>query len=100
MGVQRLISLLLLAVGLYLLGRDAAALFNGTGAGPEALDTLWRRLDSGSLSGFQSFVQGSFLRFLWDPGLLSILRMPAWTLPLGLGGLLLVLDMLSQRRGV
>jgi hypothetical protein len=98
MGIQRLISLILLVVGLYLLGRDAATLIAGSGAGPEALDTLWRRLDASSFDSFQSFVQRHLPNGVWDPGIATILHLPAWTLPLGIGGILLGFDILSQRR--
>jgi hypothetical protein len=99
MGLQRLISLIFLVVGLYLLGRDAATLLAATGTGPEALDTLWRRLDSGSLDSLQSLVQRFFPSGVWDPGITTLLRLPAWTLPLGIGGALLLRDILSRRRG-
>ncbi len=99
MGIPRLISLILLVVGLYLLGRDAATLISGSGAGPEALDALWRRLDAASFDGFQSFVEHYLPAGVWDPGIATVLRLPAWTLPLGIGGVLLGLDILSQRRG-
>ncbi len=99
MGMQRLIALILLVAGLYLLGRDAATLLAGTGAGPESLDTLWRQLDSSSLSGFQSFIEQYLPAAVWDPGISTVLALPAWTLPLGIGGLLLLLDIMAQRRG-
>lgn len=99
MGLQRLIALILFAGGLYLLGRDAATLIGNGGHAPEALDALWRRVDSSSLSGLQSFVESRLPRSVWDPGFASILRLPAWTLPLGLGGVLLLLDVFAQRRG-
>ncbi|MFO1186932.1 MAG: hypothetical protein U1E87_05465 [Alphaproteobacteria bacterium] len=99
MGLQRLIALILFAGGLYLLGRDAATLLSQGGHGPEALDAFWRRVDSASLLGFQSFVEAHLPRGVWDPGLAAVLRLPAWTLPLSLGGLLLVVDIFTQRRG-
>ena len=99
MGVQRLVSLILLVIGLYLLGHDAAMMLAGTGSGPEALDALWRRVDSGSLNALQSLVERYLPAGIWDPGITSLLRLPAWTLPIGIGGTLLVLDILSQRRG-
>lgn len=99
MGVQRLVSLLLLVVGLFLLGRDAANLITGAASGPEALGSLWYRTDPGSLNGLQAAVQRYLLPEIWDPGLSTLLRLPAWTVPLGLGGFMLVLDLFSQRRG-
>jgi hypothetical protein len=99
MGIQRLIALMFLATGLYLLGRDAATLWAATGAGPEALETLWRRIDSQSLTQFQSLIEQFLPGAVWDPGVLGLLRLPAWTLPLGIGSGLLFHDILSQRRG-
>ena len=94
MGLQRLIALIMFAVGLYLLGRDAATMLADTGHGPEALDALWRRLDASSLSSVQAFVETHLPRSVWDPGVAAILRLPAWSLPLGFGGGLLLLSLL------
>lgn len=99
MGLQRLIALILFAGGLYLLGRDAATLLSQGGHGPEALDAFWRRVDSSSLAGFQAFVESRLPRGVWESGVAALMRMPAWTLPLSLGGGLLVLDIFTQRRG-
>jgi hypothetical protein len=89
---------MLLALGLYLLGRDAASLLAGTGLGPETLETLWRRLDAESLHAVQTFVEQHLTQGVWDAGIESLLSLPAWALPLTIGGLLMSLDLFSQSR--
>ena len=99
MGTARLIALFFLAVGLYLLGHDVANLITNPTTPPEALGALWYRLDPGSLNGLQSFIERHVFPDLWDPLFTTLLRMPAWTLPITIGLLVLVADIFSQRRG-
>ena len=99
MGTPRLIALFFLAVGLYLLGHDVANLITHPSTPPESLGALWNRTDPGSLSGIQSFIESHILPAIWDPGFTTLLRLPAWTTPLGIGLLVLIGDVFSQRRG-
>lgn len=99
MGVQRLFALALLAGGLYLLGRDASVIVQGVASGPETLDALWRRLDPSSLSALQGLVLQYLPGAAWSGTIVPLLRLPAWTIPLVLGGALLGLEVLAQRRG-
>lgn len=99
MGTQRFISLLVFGIGLFLLGRDTALIFYGEASGPTALGALWYDLDRGSLNAVQAFVQRYLHPAIWDPCIAFLLRLPAFTLPLLLGGAWLLIDMLSQRRG-
>jgi hypothetical protein len=98
MGIPRLISIFLLAVGLYLLGQDASALINGTSGVPQPLEAVWRRLDPSSLYAAQSFAERHLMPEIWDNGVAILLKLPAWTLPLGFGLGLLVFDVFSQGR--
>ena len=98
MGIPRLISIFFLALGLYLLGQDASALINRTGGAPQPLEAVWRRLDSESLYAAENFVVRRLTPDVWDGGIAVILKLPAWTLPLGLGLGLLVFDVFSQGR--
>jgi hypothetical protein len=93
-----LISLVLLVLGLYLLGRDAATMLAGSGLDPEALETLWRRLDAASLQAVQTLAQQHLPRGVWHPGITALLRLPTWALPLATGGLLMFLNLFSQVR--
>ena len=98
MGIPRLISIFMLAIGLYLLGQDASALVNGTGAAPQPLEAVWRRLDVRSLEAAETYVVRHINPDVWDSGVATILKLPAWTLPLGFGLGLLVFDIFTQTR--
>jgi hypothetical protein len=99
LGLRRLISLTLLVPGLYFLGRDAATMLAGSGLGPEAIETLWRRLDGAGLNAVQTFIERHLPGGVWDPGIVFFLRLPVWTFPLVLGGLLLFSDLFPRRSG-
>lgn len=65
---------------------------------PVALDSIWRQVHAGSLSGLQGFVEQSLSPRAWPP-VRWLLGLPAW-LVLGLaGGLLLLLATRGRRRG-
>ena len=99
MGTQRLVSLLIFGLGLFLLGRDSALILYNEVSSPTALGALWYELDRMSLNAFQAFVQRYLHPAIWDPFISFLLRLPAFTLPLLLGGVWLLLDMAAQRRG-
>ena len=78
------------------LGYDLARLARGEGFGFSPLGQLWFALDPGSLNGLQAGVERYVWEPLWDPGIVTVLQLPA--LPLFLvPGLILVL--LCRRRG-
>ena len=98
MGIPRLISIFMLALGLYLLGQDASGLVNGTANAPQPLETVWRRLDAPSLEAAETYVVRHINPDVWDSGIATILKLPAWTLPLGFGLGLLLFDIFTQTR--
>ena len=98
MGIPRLISIFLLAMGLYLLGQDASSLVNGTAGAPQPLEAVWRRLDGPGLDAAENFVVRRINPDVWDSGVAVLLKLPAWTLPLGFGLGLLVFDIFTQTR--
>ena len=98
MGLSRLLSLLIFGFGLFLLGRDSALMVQGVASGPEALGALWYRVDPAGLNATQAFVQRYLHPAIWNPGITTLLRWPAFVLPLVVGGAWLASDMLSQRR--
>lgn len=59
---------------------------------------LWYSLDPGSLNLVQAVIERYLWPPLWDPALLSILRLPAVPLFLGSGVLCLLLARLGRRR--
>jgi len=46
-----------------------------------SLGALWYQLDSGSLEFSQAIIQRYLWPPLWEPGVTSILLLPAWVLP-------------------
>jgi hypothetical protein len=99
LGIPRLISLLFLASGLYLLGHDVASMLRHAATGPRSLEAVWTEIDSGGLGAAQKFVQHHLSADLWDPGITTLLEWPAWVLPLGAGLVIMIIDVFSQRRG-
>lgn len=98
MGIPRLIAILFLALGLYLLGQDASALIGGMGGVPQPLEAVWRRLDAQSLYAAERFIDRHLSPDIWDSGIAFALKLPAWTLPLGFGLGLLTFDIFAQGR--
>ncbi len=98
MGIPRLIAIFFLALGLYLLGQDAAALLSGTGGVPQPLEAVWRRLDVEGFYAAQGFVDQHLSPGLWNGAIALVLKLPAWALPLGFGLGLLTVDVFAQRR--
>ena len=64
---------------------------------PIALDSIWRQVHAGSLSGLQGFVEQSVSPRAWPPAQ-WLLGLPAW-LVLGVVGGLLLLGARGRRRG-
>ena len=98
MGISRLISIFLLAIGLYLLGEDASGMVNGMAGPPQPLDAVWRALNSASYYAAENFIVHHMTPDVWDSGVAVLLKLPAWTLPLGFGFGLLAFDIFTQGR--
>lgn len=64
---------------------------------PTALGTWWYNFDAESIATAQNLVERFIWAPLWNPAIVSLLRLPAW---LVLGGFAVVLTVLSaMRRG-
>ena len=89
MAVCRLIGWLFLSAALLLLGAEAVRSLEAAGWASLALGELWFRLDPGGINLAQAVVQRYLHPALWDPAAVTLLRSPAWALPLVLAALLL-----------
>jgi len=90
-----IIRLLALAVWIGAVFALAMDLWKMTDTGifePTALGSLWYMLDMESLTLAQNFVERYVSEILWNPGIVSLLKMPAWAV---LGGLAVVLTVIS-----
>lgn len=56
-----------------------------------SLGQIWFMLDSESLNLVQAGIQRNLFPELWDPGLVTILEIPAWALPAFLGLIVLII---------
>lgn len=62
------------------------------------LGEIWYRLDAGSLNLTQAVVERYLWPPLWDPGVITLLQLPATLLLAGLALLLLLLCLVRARR--
>lgn len=95
MILGRLIGWLLLASAALLLVRDAWLWASGGAFRFLAGGELWFLLAPESLNVAQAITQRYLLPELWDPGMITLLLMPAWVV---LGGLGLIFVTLFRRR--
>ena len=86
---------LLMALALVTLGYDLYRLSAGLGRGFSPLGQIWFDLHPGSLNLVQAVLERYVWQPLWDPGITSVLLMPALPLFLVPG---LVLVLLCRRR--
>jgi len=59
-----------------------------------SLGAVWLKLDSGSLNFAQDLVQRYLWPAVWDPGITTLLLLPAWLLP----GIFALVLFVSARR--
>ena len=89
MIVGRVIGWALFLIGVAVLGHEVI----GGLIAPEykvvALGELWFKIDAGSLNGLQAGIQRYIAAWLWDSVIFPILRLPAWTVFMVPGLLLL-----------
>ena len=95
--VVRLIGLVLL-LGAIAAGFYQFQLWSASGRfEPIPLGQIWYDLDAGSLNLIQAVIERHVWPPLWDPGLITVLRWPAWAV-LGLPALILLLIPFRRRR--
>lgn len=92
-----MIIIRLLALAVWLLTVFALALdvlkMSDTGVfDPTALGSLWYKFDMESLTTAQNFVERYVSEFLWNPVIVTLLRMPSWVV---LGGFAVILTVIS-----
>lgn len=87
----------LLVVAVALAGADGVMWMQSGVMEFQSLGAVWFKLDSGSLNFAQAIVQRYLWPPLWDPGVTSILLLPAWILP-GVISLLLFISASRVKR--
>ena len=88
MVLGRIIGWLFLALAL-LAGSAEVAVSLGAGRFTSLpLEQFWRDLNGGTLDSAQSFARDT-APWLWDPGMTTILQMPAWPVLLGIAAIIL-----------
>jgi len=98
MIIGRAIGWALLVLGLLVLGRDVWVSVQVAGARLIALGELWYVIDRGSLNALQAAIQRYVWPPLWDPGIVSVLRLPAAPALIVLGAVLLLAFRRPRRR--
>lgn len=78
MKVGRIIGWALLLAALAAAGYELNASIHNGGWRPVALGELWYRISPGSLTLMQAAVERHIAGWLWQPGIVSILRLPGW----------------------
>jgi hypothetical protein len=86
--------LLLLAV-VALVYDGTRTLAAGSGLVVTSLTEHWQAIAPANLEATKAFVMRRLGSAAWDPGMMSVLQLPAW---LGLGGLALIFGYLGRRR--
>ncbi len=89
MTISRAVGGLLLLVALLALGADAVTAWTGGGFAFAPLGRRWFEVHPASLNLVQALVQRYLHPLLWDPGIVFLLRWPAWLFFGLLGALLL-----------
>lgn len=89
MIVGRILGWLLIGAALAVLVAEIVAWIEVGAYRPIAAGELWFDLHAASLNGVQAGIQRYLFPALWDPIVVTILLLPAWTV-LGLPGLALL----------
>lgn len=96
--IVRLAGLLLVAGAVIVAGIEMARSFQTGKWVFIPLSKLWYDVSPGSLSFTQSLVQRYLGPQVWEPGVVTVLNWPAWSVLGGLGLVLLILASLTARR--
>ncbi len=87
-------GVLLLVIAVALAGADGVRWMQTGALEFQSLGAVWFKLDRESLNLAQAVVERRLWAPLWDPGVTSILLLPAWVLP---GALSLLLFLSASR---
>ncbi|MEQ8966348.1 MAG: hypothetical protein RID91_11020 [Azospirillaceae bacterium] len=98
MIIGRAIGWAFVVLGLLVLGRDIWVSIQAAAARLIAIGELWYVIDRSSLNVVQAVVQRYIWPPLWDPGIVTVLRLPAAPVLIALGAILLVAFRSSRRR--
>jgi hypothetical protein len=98
MVVLRVLGLVLVALAIAAAGWEALAAWQGGGWRPLALGEMWFRLHAASLNAAQAGIQRHIAPWLWEPGITTILRWPAWVVFAVPGAVLLWVGRPRKRR--
>lgn len=88
MVLGRIIGWLFLALALLAGSAEVAVSLRAGRLTSLPLEQFWRDLNSASLDSAQSFARDTY-PWLWDPGLITVLQMPAWPVLLGIATVIL-----------
>lgn len=86
----RVLGWVLILAAVAVLGADALAALDSGQFAPRPMGQLWFQLDPGSLNLMQAVVQRYLHPSIWDPGIVSVLLLPAFVV-LAVPGVLLAL---------
>ncbi len=86
----RFLGLICLAAAFILVIYDGTKSIAGNGLAFTNVRTLWELINAGSLAKLRPLIEPYAGGLLWDPGMVSILAAPSWSL-LGLVGILFIL---------
>ena len=97
MFIGRLIGWLLIFGAAAAAVYEVAGVIGGEGWHPMALGELWYGIDAASLNAAQAGIQRYVAPWLWEPGIVTILRWPGW-LVFGVPGILAAILCRKRRR--
>jgi hypothetical protein len=87
----RFIGLICLAAAFILVIYDGMKSIAGNNLYLTSVRTLWELINAGSLAKLKPLIESYAGGVLWDPGMISILAAPSWSLLGGFGILLILL---------
>lgn len=88
--VGRIVGWVLILAAVAVLGADALVALESGQFGPRPMGQLWFQLDAGSLNLLQAVVQRYLHPSIWDPGIVTVLLLPAFVV-LAVPGVLMAL---------
>ena len=102
MFIGRILGWTFLAGALFAIGFEVSESIQAGAYVPVALGELWHHFHSASLLGAQALIQWDQdlgMPWLWEPGIATVLRWPAWMVLGVIGAGLLVLFRRRRRYG-
>ena len=96
MIVFRILALVFWVLAVVTLGIDLMTWLEKDAFVATSLGQWWFALHPGSLNFTQVLTERHLWPALWDPGIVAVLKWPAWAV---FGGLAILLTLVSRRRG-